>query len=221
VNDLPKKERNMRILGFMGSPHVEGLNSKLIYSALKGAQSKGAETKRYNLIKCNIKYCLGCFKCLFENHELPIGKCSIKDDMAGILEDYIQADGYIFTSPVYDVGITALMKTFIERKFPLFFKNKEDTVTIPAARVPANFLKKASLFITANARDEYREVMGPPCFEAMEYDLMIEQVDIVDKLYVGGAHVISEEVLSRKQDEAFTIGVRLVDEIEKARKGEG
>jgi hypothetical protein len=63
--------------------------------------------------------------------------------------------------------------------------------------------------------------MGPPCFEAMEYDFMIEQVDIVDKLYVGGAHVISEEVLSRKQDEAFTIGVRLVDEIEKARKGEG
>jgi hypothetical protein len=113
------------------------------------------------------------------------------------------------------------MKTFIERKFPLFFKNKEDTVTLPAARVPANFRKKASLFITANARDEYREVMGPPCFEAMEYDLMIEQVDIVDKLYVGGAHVISEEILSRKLDEAFTIGVRLVDEIEKARKGEG
>jgi multimeric flavodoxin WrbA len=208
----------MRILGFMGSPRLKGLNSKLIDSALKGAQSKGAETKRYDLIKCNIKYCIGCFKCIFENHELPFGNCSIKDDMAGILEDYIQADGYILTTPVYDVGITALMKTFIERKFPLFFKNKEDTITLPAARVPANFRKKASLFITANARDEYEEVMAPPCFEALEFDLMIEQVDTVDKLYVGGAHVITEEILSRKLDKAFTIGVRLVDEIEKARK---
>ena len=208
----------MKILGIMGSPRVKGLNAQLINSALKGAQSKSAETKRYDLIKCNIKYCMGCFKCVFENHELPVGKCSIKDDMAGILEEYIQADGYIFTTPAYDVGITALMKTFIERKFPLFFKKKEDTITIPAARVPANFRKKASLFVTGNARDEYKDVMGPPCFDALENDLMIEQVDTVDKLYVGGAHVISKERLSEKLNEAFTIGVRLVEAIEKARE---
>ena len=211
----------MKILGFMGSPRVKGLNAQLIDSALKGAQSKGANTKRYDLIKCNIKYCVGCFKCVFKNHELPVGKCSIKDDMASILEDYSQADGYIFATPVYDVGITALMKTFIERKFPLFFKSREDTVTLPAARVPANFLKKASLFVTGNARDEYREVMGTPCFEALESDLMIEQVDVVDKLYVGGAHVITKEILSKKLDEAFAIGARLVEAIEEARKEEG
>ncbi len=208
----------MMILGFMGSPHVKGLNAKLIDSALKGAQNKGAETKRYDLIKCTIKYCQGCFKCVFENHELPVGKCPIKDDMADILKDHSQADGYIYTTPVYDVGITALMKAFIERKFPLFFKEKEDTVRLPAARVPANFLKKASLFVTANARDEYKEVMGPPCFEALEYDFMIEQVDIVDKFYVGGAHVMTDEVLSKKLDEAFDIGERLVEAIKEARK---
>lgn len=208
----------MKILGFMGSPRVKGLNAHLVDSALKGAQSKGAETKRYDLIKCNIKYCVGCFKCIFENHDLPVGICSIKDDMAGILEEYLQADGYILATPVYDVGITALMKTFIERKFPLFFKKKEDTVTIPAARSPANFRKKASMFVTGNARDEYSEVMGPPCFDALENDFMIEQVDTVDKLYVGGAHVMDKERLSEKLDEAFTIGVRLVETIEKERE---
>ena len=209
----------MRILGYMGSPRVNGLNAQIIDSALKGAQSKGAETKKYDLIKCNIKYCLGCHKCVFENYELPIGKCSIKDDMAGILEDYVRSDGYIFASPVYDLSITALMKTFIERKFPLFFKKTE--VDIPNARVPANFLKKASMFVTGNARDEYKEVMGPPCFEAMEYDLIIEQVDTVDKLYVGGALIINKEIPSKTLNEAFTIGARLVNEIEKAQKKEG
>ena len=211
----------MKILGFLGSPRVKGLNAQLIDSALKGVQSKGSDAKRYDLIKCDIKYCVGCFKCVFENHELPVGKCTLNDDMTGILEDYCQADGYIFASPVYDVAITALMKTFMERKFPLFFMHREDTVTLPAARVPANFLKKASLFLTANARDEYREVMGTPCFESLEYDLMIEQVDVVDKFYVGGVHVMTKEILSKKLNEAFTIGVRLVEAIEEARKGDG
>ena len=207
----------MRILAFMGSPRAHGLNAQLIDSALKGVEKSGAEAKRYDLIKCNIKYCIGCFKCIFENHELPFGRCTLKDDMADILEDYTQADGYIFSSPVYDVNITALMKTFIERKFPLYFKDKEDTITLPAARVPANFLKKAALFVTANAREEYREVMGDPSFEAMEYDLLIEQVDIIERFYIGGAHVMTTERLSKILDEAFTIGVRLVQVIEEAR----
>jgi len=210
----------MKIVGFMGSPRVRGLNAQLIASALKGAESRGAETKRYDLIKCNINYCTGCFKCIFENHVLPFGRCTLKDDMAGILEDYCQADGYILSSPVYDVGMTALMKTFIERKFPLFFKDKEDTITLPAARRPAHYLKKGAMFVTANARDEYREVMGTPTFESMEYDFMIEQVEIIEKFYVGGAHVMTEERLTRHLNDAYTIGARLVESIEDARSSQ-
>jgi len=211
----------MKILGFMGSPRVKGLNAQLIASALKGAESRGAATGRYDLIKCNIRYCTGCFRCLFENHELPFGICSLKDDMAGILKDYCEADGYILSTPVYDVGMTALMKTFIERKFPLFFKDREDTVTLPAARRPALFLKKGALFVTANARDEYREVMGDPTFEALEYDFMIEQVEVIEKLYVGGAHVMTEEKLAGHLNEAYAIGARLVEAIEGARSAQG
>lgn len=207
----------MKILGFMGSPRVKGLNAQLIASALKGAESRGAATGRYDLIKCNIGYCIGCFRCLFENHELPFGICTLKDDMAGILQDYCEADGYILSTPVYDVGMTALMKTFIERKFPLFFKDKEDTVTLPAARRPAQFLKKCALIVTANARDEYRQVMGDPTFEAMEYDFMIEQVEVIERFYVGGAHVMTEEKLAGHLKEAYDIGARLVASIEEAR----
>ena len=136
--------------------------------------------------------------------------------MADILEDYVRSDGYIFASPVYDLGITALMKTFLERKFPLFFKKTE--VDIPSARVQANFHKKASMFVTGNARDDLREVMGPPCFEALEHHLMIEQVETVDKVYVGGALIINKQILSKRLDEAFTIGTRLVNELEKVKK---
>ena len=202
----------------MGSPRLKGLNAQLIDSALKGAASRGAETRRYDLIKCTIHYCRGCFKCVHENHELPIGKCPLKDDMAGILEDYTTADGYIFTSPVYDVGVTALMKTFLERKFSLFYRQGGDHGKIPAARVPADFKKKVSFIVTGNCHDEYAEAMGGPCFEAMESDFFIEQIDTVDKLFVGGVDSISPEQTAAKVKEAFSLGSRLVDEIRNCRK---
>ena len=201
----------------MGSPHVKGLNAKLIDSVLKGAASRGAEVKRYDLIKCNIEYCRGCWRCVHENHDLPIGKCPIKDDMAAILEEYLKADGYIFTTPVYDVGVTAIMKTFLERKFPLFHRKKEDMGKIPAARVTANFQKKASFIVTGNCADEFEEGMGTPCFEAMESDFALEQIETADRLFVGSAEDLNSERLAEKEKKAFELGVRLVDAINACR----
>ena len=108
----------MRILAFMGSPRVHGLNAQLIDSALKGVVESGAEAKRYDLIKCNIKYCIGCFKCIFENHELPVGKCTLQDDMAAILEDYTQSDGYIFSSPGIRCQYHRLDEDLYRKKVP-------------------------------------------------------------------------------------------------------
>lgn len=155
---------------------------------------------------------------MYENHELPIGICSIKDDMAGILAEYHQADGYILACPVYDRAVTALMKTFLERKIALFYKHREDFGSIPDARVKADFKKKAALIATGGAVDEYREIMADPCFELMEAHFILEQVEVIDRLYVGGVDNLRKERLLEKREDAFTIGVRLVNEIEKARQ---
>jgi len=208
----------LKVFGFLGSPRTNGTSAKLLASALKGAAHQGAETKRYDLIKYTIRYCRGCFKCVYENHELPIGICSIKDDMASILGEYHQADGYILACPVYDRAVTALMKTFLERKIALFYKQREDFGRIPDARVKADFKKKAALIATGGAVDEYREIMADPCFELMEAHFILEQVEVIDRLYVGGVDNLSKERLSEKREDAFTIGVRLVNEIEKARQ---
>lgn len=208
----------MKILGLLGSPRVNGICSKLLQKALEGAESKGAQTKRFDLIKCNIKHCIGCFKCVFENHELPVGTCVLKDDMAAILEEYAAADGYIFATPCYEGFVTALMKKFLERKIALGFREKEEYGKIAAARVPADFKKMASFIVTANCPDEYIEIMGDPVFEAMEGHLMIEQVPSVDKLYVGGVENMGDETFSEKLNEAFKLGIKLVEEIEKAQK---
>ncbi len=133
----------MRVLGFLGSPHVNGRSAKLLKKALEGAASAGAEIKEFDLIKMNIKYCTGCGACYLTKPELKIGKCSLKDDAPALFEEYVEADGYIYASPVYDMFITALMKTFLERKIMLTYRPKEAADKLPEFTVLCLFQKKS------------------------------------------------------------------------------
>jgi multimeric flavodoxin WrbA len=157
---------------------------------------------------------------VYNNHDLPIGKCIVKDDMAGILEEYLAADGYIMASPVYDFTVTSIMKAFIERRFPLFYKNKGMHGRVPEARVKQDSRKKAMLITTGDASDEYAAI-AEPCFEVMSGHFMVEEIDVVDQLYVGMIHSVDEQRYREKMDQTFAMGVRLVEEIEKAKRREG
>ena len=207
----------MRVLGFLGSPHVNGRSAKLLKKALEGAASTGAEVKEFDLVKMNIKYCTGCGVCWTSKPELKIGTCPLKDDVTAILEEYVAADGYFYASPVYDVYVTAIMKTFLERKIRLTYRPKEAAAKLPDSRCAANFQKKASIIVTGNCGDEWRELMGDPCFEAYEGHFMIEQIDTVDKMYCGGIETITDEVFNSRLNEAYQMGIRLVEEINKSR----
>jgi multimeric flavodoxin WrbA len=207
----------MKIMGFLGSPRVNGRCSQLLQRALDGAVSTGAEIKRYDLINCNIQYCRGCCTCYEKKPELTIGECPLEDDVASILEEYLMADGYIFATPTYELNITALMKTFLERKIALTFKT--DPLLVPEARhgIVANFKKKASFIVTANAHDEFEEVMGDPCYEAFEATLMLEEIGTQGKLFVGRMAAITDEEFSEKMEQAYHLGIDLVAAIKTVR----
>ena len=206
----------MKVLAFMGSPRLKGLCAQFTASALNGAASKGAEIKQFNLANYNITYCRGCYRCVYNDHELPIGKCPLKDDMAGILEEYLAADGYIMACPVYDFTVTSLMKAFIERRFPLYYKNKGENGQVPNARVKQGSKKKACLLATGDAGDEYAAI-AEPCFEVMSGHFMVEEIDVLDQLYVGMIHGVDEQRYQEKMVQTFAMGIRLVEEIEKSR----
>jgi multimeric flavodoxin WrbA len=207
---------SLKIMAFMGSPRTKGLCSQFAASALQGAASRGAEVKQINLVTCDIKFCTGCYSCLYYNHELPIGICPRKDDMVGILTEYLAADGYVMACPVYDSTVTAIMKAFIERLFPLYKKQKGLHGKIAEARVPQGCKKKAVLIATGEAANEYA-VIADPCFEVMSGHFMIEQIDVVGQLYVGHIFNVDEQRFKEKMQETFDMGVRMVEEIEKAR----
>jgi len=105
------------------------------------------------------------------------------------------------------------MKKFLERKTPLFYRPKEAYATISAPRTPCAFKKKAVMIVTGNCSDEYRELMGDPCFEMLESQLLVEQIETVEKLYVGGVENMTEEMFKEKLRAAFHAGATLVERI--------
>ncbi len=193
---------------------MKGRCSKLMDKALEGAASMGAETERLELIKRDIRHCSGCCVCWTKNPELPIGKCSLKDEAAAILENYRMADGFIFATPVYDAFVTSLMKKNIERMIALTYRSKDEPATIPGARTEVDYRKKASIIVTANSADQYMEFMGDPCFNAIEGTLALQQVEVLDKHFVGSMETITEDAFSERMDKAHAMGVRLFREIE-------
>jgi putative NADPH-quinone reductase len=203
----------------MGSPRLRGKCNRLTQKALEGAASAGAEVKNFELIKYKIKYCMGCGKCFLKDPELTIGTCPLKDDVRAMLEEYIQADGYIFSSPSYDMFCTALIKTFLERKIAFTYKTPEDFGKIPGARpgIAQHFMKKASFIVTANCDDTMEEVMGDPIYEAFEAHLMFEEIDTVDKLYCGGVENMTDAEFEVRLQRAFDLGKNLVETIRQYR----
>lgn len=201
----------------MGSPRVSGLCSQFAAGALQGAASRGAEVQQINLVDCHIKHCTGCHSCVYTKHDLSIGICPLKDDMAGILEQYLAADGYVMACPVYDFTVTSIMKAFIERRFPMYKKQKGLHGKIPEVRVPQGFKKKAVLIATGDASDEYAAI-AEPCFDVMSGHFMVEEIDVTGQLYVGHIHNVDELRYKDKMQETFAMGAGLVEEIEKARQ---
>lgn len=102
-----------RIIAFVGSPRKNGFTSQLIEEAVKGAKSKGAEVKIYDLNHDGIKGCQGCFYC--RSHE----GCATKDYLQPMYEDIKNADGIIFGSPIYFHDITGQSKQWIDRMSPM------------------------------------------------------------------------------------------------------
>ena len=91
---------------------------------------------------------------------------------------------------------------------------------VPEARVKQGSRKKAMLITTGDASDEYAAI-AEPCFEVMSGHFMVEEIDVVDQLYVGMIHSVDEQRYREKMDQTFAMGVRLVEEIEKAKTKEG
>lgn len=104
-----------KILVLNGSPRPEGNTAALVSAFVKGAESMGGETVRFELHRMEIHPCLGCY-CGGKNEEFP---CVQVDGMQEIYTAFQDADVICFASPLYFWTICGQLKVAIDRLFAL------------------------------------------------------------------------------------------------------
>ncbi len=97
------------MLGISGSPRRNGNTEMLIREFMKGAEAGGHKTELIILSDQKISPCTSCDSCQ------KSGKCVIVDDMQLMYKKLLEANYLVFASPIYFGGVSAQLKTFIDR----------------------------------------------------------------------------------------------------------
>lgn len=111
----------MKILVLAGSPHLNGTTAFLANEFCIGAEEAGNEVIRFETSKLNIHPCTGCSYCRKNG-----GKCVFDDDMSQIYTHLLTANAVALVTPLYYFGMTAQLKSTIDRFYSVNSILRED-----------------------------------------------------------------------------------------------
>ena len=140
-----------KIYAINGSPRKNGNTAQLLQKALEGAASAGAEVKLIQLADLNFSGCRSCFTC--KKLANPSPGCVLKDDLAEILKELLQADGIIMGSPIYFGAETGLYRNFLERLFFPMLRYTNPPSSRAEKRIDFGFIY--TMNVPENVMDEY------------------------------------------------------------------
>lgn len=98
-----------KVIFVMGSPRLNGNTMKIAENVDGILRGKGIDTEIVVLDLMEIYPCRNCGACE------DTGDCAQKDDMQELWEKIESCDGLVLASPTYYSGVTAQIKTFIDR----------------------------------------------------------------------------------------------------------
>lgn len=104
----------MKALFVNGGPRKQWSTFKMLESAMKGAESAGAETEMIHLYDVHFNGCMSCLACKMKNAKTN-GVCAIKDNLRSVLEKAHDADVIVIGSPIYFSDVTGVTRAFMER----------------------------------------------------------------------------------------------------------
>lgn len=174
------------ILIISSSPRKNG-NSQLLCEQFKrGAEEKGHMVTLVRLMEKIIGFCRACDGCMRNG-----GTCVLNDDMAEILKLFQEADVLVLATPVYFYGISAQMKTFIDRTYPIWqHLGKKEVYYIISAGLGEDIIERSlgDLDGFVEHLEEYRIAGRIYATDVMEAGL-VKNLDVFEKAYQMGVLV--------------------------------
>ena len=177
----------MKIVVLEGSPNRKGSTHILADCFRQGAEGAGHTVEMADVAHANIHPCTGCVHCGYE------GPCVQRDDMERLRGKILEADMVVFATPLYYYGMSAQLKTAIDR-FCAFNSS-----------IQRKHMRSALLSVAWNS-DSWT-------FEALEvhYRTLVRYLNFQDMGSVlgGGCGTPSMTEHSKFPQQAYSLGNRL------------
>ena len=101
----------MKVLLVNGSPHKNGCTYTALSELAKTLNEEGIETEIFWIQNKPIGGCVSCHSCI------KLGKCVFDDVVNEFREKAMEADGFIFGSPVHFASASGNITSFMDRLF--------------------------------------------------------------------------------------------------------
>ena len=152
----------MKIVILQGSPNRNGSTAILTEEFSRGAREAGHSITRFDLADMDVKPCTGWVGGGYE------GPCVQHDDSQKIRAENLSADMDVFATPLYYYGMSAQLKTVVDR-----FCSYNSSIT-------RKHMKSALLAVAWNS--------GDWTFDALEshYQTLVRYLDLQDQGMVLG-----------------------------------
>ena len=177
----------MKITILMGSPNRNGSTNMLVNEFIRGAEEAGHVCETVDVCHADIHPCTGCVACGYE------GPCVQKDDVETIRGKLLKTDMIVFATPLYYYGMSAQLKTLIDR-FCAFNSS-----------LNRRHLKSALITVAWNADDWTFEAL------AAHYKTLVRYINFEDQGMVLGYGCGTPGMTrrSRFMQEAYELGKSL------------
>ena len=110
----------MKITVITGSPRKHGNSFAMTDAFIREAETLGHTVRRFDAAQMKIGGCRACQTCF------KTGKaCSFDDDFNKIADDLLEAEGWVFSFPIYWYSIPGQTKCIIDNIFSFFVGGKD------------------------------------------------------------------------------------------------
>ncbi len=176
----------MKVLLVNGSPHKNGSTNRALEEVATTLNKNGIETEIFRIGNRVLSGCIACKTCV------KTGKCVFDDSVNKCREKALEADGFIFGSPVHYAAASGSMTAFMDRLFYSEFCGNQNK---------AFYLKPAAAVVVA------RRAGTTSTYDQLNKYFGLHEMPIISSRYWNLVYGASAEQVEKDTEGMYTMRV--------------
>lgn len=176
----------MKVLLVNGSPHKNGSTNRALEEVAATLNKNGIETEIFWIGNRALSGCIACKTCA------KIGKCVFDDSVNKCREKALEADGFIFGTPVHYAAASGAMTAFMDRLFYSEFCGNQNK---------AFYLKPAAAVVVA------RRAGTTSTYDQLNKYFGLHEMPIISSRYWNLVYGASAEQVEKDTEGMYTMRV--------------